>query len=668
MVLNSKRRRTEAEEAERPSNAEVPSATLLDDRTRDEKLPSADIVELPTHKNRRAFQLLAAQPIYLSGLPQSERDLIVVTAVSDESGNEYPVSRFGDPVWYFASEQKAKNKAVSAQRLPWPDDIPKALLDDVKAVLYCALRRGRNGVPWSASSVVRAAAGIANVLRHLTAIGIGNFGEVRAIHLSDYIANQRLTVTPSTVRHKLEVIALIWHFSSEVVYPLSEHPWGGRTLSNATGCNTEEDSPVGRTGKTPVIPLSVQRALFLYCEACFDEAEAVFQARDAERISPRSYALTELRDAVLYVTQVTSGMRNSESVGITNDSWRSEVRNGVTFHWVRTHEIKTGKGAVDYLVPPEALRALAILQRYAEPLQTRLADEADWLEFNLGQGVNNDSILGNGMTVVEAVDRLNHIRRIGQHLFLGLDMHRSDHLGTGSRIEVMSVGACNYQLKTLAKAAGVVWDVTNHQCRRTFAYNVANSRLGRMGLVFLKWQLKHASMSWTQLYASNPYQDFALYREMEEEQTKARIELMEGWMHADAPLSGGAGRKVMQTRAAPVRNLKDLLLHTAQAVEIRNTGHAWCLSGTKVCHGQGVYEPANCAGCSQAVIDRGQSSTWQLIHLENLRLAAIADCGPAVSQKAERAIRRSEEVLNDLRIPLPSSEQADAYYKTGTNL
>jgi hypothetical protein len=157
-----------------------------------------------------------------------------------------------------------------------------------------------------------------------------------------------------------------------------------------------------------------------------------------------------------------------------------------------------------------------------------------------------------------------------------------------------------------------------------------------------------------------------LYRELDEEQTAARVELMEGWMLSDKPLSGGAGRKLIQTRATPVRNLNDLLLHAADAVEIRHTGHAWCLSGTKVCHGQGVYEPANCAACSQAVIDGSQATTWQMIHLENLRLASITDCGPAVIQKAQRAIRRSEEVLGDLRAPLPSAEQKDAYARAGT--
>lgn len=638
---------------------------ILIDAADEPDVRSAAISRRPAYQRPRAFELLAAQPVSLVGMSQAQRDLVVITAVADENGNEYPVSRIGDGVWQLASEAKAKNRKTSHLRIVWPTDVPKSLVDDSKAALYCALRRGPHAEPWSGSSVARVAREVNILLRHLASMGVSDFSQVHPLHLSDYISDLSRTLKPSSVKSRVQIVDLVWHFPMDVLHPLSRHPWAGDSLHRACSCNGSDDGPVGRTGKTAVIPRQVQRVLFAYCEARLLEAEALFDARDAEKISPFSYELTALRDAVLYLTQVTSGMRNSESMGITSNCWRSEVQNGVRFHWVNTHEIKTGKGAVDYLVPPEAIRALAVLQHYAKPLQARLADEARWLEFHLRQSMVEDGLLKNGMTIAEAVDRLNHVREIGRHLFLSVDKRRSDHLGTGSRVEVMSVEACNSQLKALARAAGSDWSLTNHQCRRTFAYNVVNSRLGRMGLVFLKWQLKHSSISWTQLYASNPYQDIALYRELEEEQTKARVELLEGWMQFEVPLSGGAGRKLMETRATPVRNLKDILRHTANAVEIRNTGHAWCLSGTRVCHGQGVYEPANCGGCSQAVIDPDQATTWKMIHLENLRLAAIIDCGPAVVQKAQRAIRRSEAVLGDLHVPLPSKAELEAYEQKG---
>lgn len=229
-------------------------------------------------------------------------------------------------------------------------------------------------------------------------------------------------------------------------------------------------------------------------------------------------------------------------------------------------------------------------------------------------------------------------------------------------MEVMSSDACSRALKRLTQQAGVKWDIANHQCRRTFAWNVANSRLGRMGLVFIKWQLKHASISWTQLYAANPRQDQALYQEFGDAMRESKVELLKAWQKTDARLSGGAGKQLMQTRATPARNFRQLLEATADSVNILSTGHAWCMSGTQGCHGQGIYDPSLCGGgCSQAVIDVSQSSSWQMIHLDNLRLAAITDCGPAVEAKAKRAVDVSTQVLADLGIPLPKAEQATAY-------
>lgn len=622
----------------------------------------AAVIDLPAPRARRAFELLAAQPISLVGMTKAERDAVIVTAVADDTGTEHPVSRIGDRVWDLSSEIEAKNRKGAATRIVWPDDVPEAFVDDAKAALYCALRRGPHGRKWSGSMVCDTGRLAVRVVRHFATIGLTNFSEVRTLHLSDHIASLRRMVKAQTVQAQLQIVDIVWSFQLEVLHPLPEHPWAGLAVWDACGCNEDDGGPSGRTGKTPVIPRSVQQKLFAHCEALLDEADTRFRARDNGEITGHSYQLTAIRDAVLYLLQITSGMRNSESTGVTSECWRKELRNGVTFHWVRTREIKTTGGTgVDFLVPPEAIRALDILQRFAHPLQARLADEARWLESVLAQGLVGAGKLGNGMMIVEAVQRLNRVRAIAGHLVLGVSTAASDHLGMGSRADVLSGSACWNQMKSLAKAAGTGWDLGNHQCRRTFAYNVANSRLGRMGLIFLKWQLKHASMSWTQLYAASPYQDHALYREFEEEMFEAQLELLKGWAEPDAPLTGGAGKKLMQTRARAAKDLDQLLRMTAESVDVRSTGHAWCISGTRGCGGQGLYDPSMCGGCSQAIIDKEQAPAWQMIHMDNLRLAAITDCGPAVTEKARRAVARSTEVLNDLGVPLPTDDQADAY-------
>lgn len=623
---------------------------------------AGSVISTPRFRTPRAFELLAVQPISLAGLTATERAAVVVSAVADAAGKEHVVSRFGDPVWDLASDVEVKNRRLSDLRIVWPNDVPKAMVDDAKAALYCALRRGPHGRKWSASWAVGIGRRASLVLRYLARLGLRDFSQVRTLHLTDHIADLRRRIKSQTVLNRLQIVDLVWSFHADVLHPLPEHPWAGLTIHDACGRNDDEGGPSGRTGKTPVIPREVQRILFAHCEARLDEAAGVFRARDAGEIGPTKPVLTAIRDAVLFLLQITSGMRNSESTGVTNGCWRTEVRNGVTYNWVRTREIKTTGGTeVDFLVPPEALRALEILQNYAKPLQARLADEGRWLEGLLANGRDTVGQLDNGMTTAEAVQRLNHVRLIENYLLLCVVTSASDHLGLGSRIEVLSGPSCSLQLKQLAKTAGADWDLANHQCRRTFAYNVANSRLGRMGLVFLKWQLKHASMSWTQVYAASQYQDHTLYREFEEEMFEARLGLMEGWAQPNTPLSGGAGKKLMQTRARAAKDLDQLLRLTAESIELRSTGHAWCISGTRGCHGQGVYDPTMCGGCSQAIIDQELAPAWQMIHLDNLRLAAISDCGPVVADKARRSVERSAQVLQDLGVPLPTDEQAQAY-------
>ncbi len=248
--------------------------------------PSATVVDLPAPRNLRAFELLAVQPISLVGMTPAERYAVVVTAVADDAGREYVVSRFGDRVWDLASKVEPKNRKGSNVKIVWPDDVPQALVDDAKAALYCALRRGPHGRKWSGSMVVSAGNLAGLVVRHFAFLGLTNFGQLRALHLSDYIADLRHKVKPQTAMMRLLIVDLVWSFYTDVLHPLPEHPWAGLALWDACGCNEEDGGPAGRTGKTPVIPRSVQRTLFAHCEAQLNEAEVLFRARDAGKIGP----------------------------------------------------------------------------------------------------------------------------------------------------------------------------------------------------------------------------------------------------------------------------------------------------------------------------------------------------------------------------------------------
>ena len=71
---------------------------------------------------------------------------------------------------------------------------------------------------------------------------------------------------------------------------------------------------------------------------------------------------------------------------------------------------------------------------------------------------------------------------------------------------------------------------------------------------------------------------------------EARTDLLEGWASSDAPLSGGAGKEDHADAGAGCARPGQLLRQTAERSELRSTGHAWCISGTRGCHGQGLTD------------------------------------------------------------------------------
>lgn len=127
--------------------------------------------------------------------------------------------------------------------------------------------------------------------------------------------------------------------------------------------------------ETPIIPADVQAKVFNYCEEVLAAAPEILNERDAGRLGFRNPALIRIRDAALYVLSITSGMRNEEAIGVESGSWRSEVRDGVQFHWVATTEHKTGKGKVEFLIPELTVKVLDLMNRYAKPLQEKMALE-----------------------------------------------------------------------------------------------------------------------------------------------------------------------------------------------------------------------------------------------------------------------------------------------------
>ena len=588
------------------------------------------------HRSLPAWELLGSQPFATAGLDATQRDQIIISAQSGDDGTEHVLSRYGDAIWDLRPYMEQPGLSEDQKFIRWPQDCPPAMVADCKAVLYAWAKSGRPGKApphWVTVKGVAIASCIP-LMRWLQRLGLQHFDQVQQLHINNYQyhckAERRLS--PWGVFSRLQFLDLLWAFKSEALYPLTANPWRTSSLvavAGIVGTVFDRETSAGGVSKTPIIPRDVQAAIFRYCEAVIQNAAAAFDSRDRCDCKPWDSELLAIRNAAMYLVSITTGMRNDEVLGLENDACRMETVKGVAYRWVRSIEHKTKKGSVEYLCPELTFDALAILQRFAGPLQQKLELEIQ--------------VLQAAASTVEHRARLAKARADRHRLFLGVVQKKHN------RVQVLTNASCVGMFERLAQSAGTDWKLAPHQTRRTYARMFVESRMGRVALIFLKEQFKHSSMSMTQLYASNPQQDRALFDEILVEMTAFKGELLESWTGV-APLSGGAGRKMIELRATPHADRKDLLVSAAEHIHIRATGHGWCLAQDEGCGGAGIYEATRCVDCKNAVIDENFSDTWLGIHEQQRELLTLDDVGAAVHSRAKREVTLAAKVLADLGI------------------
>ncbi|MGY2257700.1 tyrosine-type recombinase/integrase [Pseudomonas sp. SDO55104_S430] len=588
----------------------------------------------------KAYDVLIAQPVTSNGLSQEERDAIVISAIINEKGETLVLSRFSDAQWDLRPFFDQANVSKSNKIINWDMRMPRALIDDCKAVAYAWFKRGlpRSRPPIARGITTFAVGSVIPFVRWLNGLGISKFSDVHPLHISNYIhhCKEELKLRPLPLYGRLRVIDFLWVFSADTIFPLQRYPWGDASLWRLCGIGKIKGADaVGKNaGRTGIIPHDEQSKIFNYCE------EVVRQARDELAVSGIGYHPNDdrmsirVRDAVLYLVSITSGMRNDEAIGIEVGAWRREFKNGVLFCWVSTIEHKTGKGRVEYLVPELALDALELLAKYSVTIRSELEQEIRALEKTTYPSNQTEHLL-----------RMEKARKDSKKLFLGRHANRGKF--KERHVEALSGQGSNGAFARIAKAAGSDWQLRTHQCRRTYARCFVESRMGRTSLIWLKWQFKHSSMSMTQLYASNPQQDLTLFDEFFQQMTEFKIDLIESWLD-DQPLAGGAGEKIVELRAIPIKDREALLAQTAPHANIRATGHGWCIATERGCGGAGLYEATRCPGCKNSVIDEFFAGTWQAIYSQQQELIKIKDAGPAVRQRAERDLQVALDVITSL--------------------
>ncbi|MFA7278991.1 MAG: site-specific integrase [Sterolibacterium sp.] len=590
-------------------------------------------------KLTKDYGLLAEQPLSVAGLDRLTRNNVVISAVMD-GNKERVLSRYGDLLWEMWPFVTVPNVRENEKRLDW-SRIPAAYRDVCMSVVFRYWRVGTKGstLP-GVSSLVCLLYDLATFCRFLEASGVGSMADVHPIHIANYVHAQKSRgIAATTLVHRFSAIEKLYAFRDQHPEGLRIHPWPESSAYDVAGFTGHGRKDAKRDGKTPLIPAAVAQALFLHAEGILKTADTVLEERDhGLRSAWHDPEVTAIRNACFYLLGVLTGMRSSELSSIEVGAGRAEVKNGYTYHWIKSVEHKTKKRLVEYLMPSMGHDILRVLERSSEPYRGKLAAQlADW----------------EADTEHKSAKRLQQIasaRANLNKLFLGNSI-----IGI---VPVSNVGWTRI-LKSFAKDARVDWDLAAHQMRRLYAYTFVRHRLG--GLLFLKEQFKHSSIDMSQLYAANPNQDAALYDEILEEVRLRKIETIAGWMDGDELLAGGAGKKIMALRALDFPSRASMIEETADKINIRSNGHAWCLAQDEGCGGVcGVYEKTRCSGCRTSVIDSRFMPFWQETYRHSKELLVEArKLGPGATKRVQRDIEAAERVLADLGVELPMEVQDD---------
>lgn len=574
----------------------------------------------------------------------------VVSSIFDDGGGEHVLSRFADSRWDLSPYFEQSNVPESMKAIIWPSDLPPELLCDTKAAIYAWFKTGRPGYGGAtARTVFIAAVNAGPLLRWLRDHGVAAFDQIRPLHLATYLRRCKDDdkLRPRGIQSRLLIVDLAWVFRERLRKPVTQYPWGEAPFSvycGMIGQAARASSGLG-IGKTPVIPRDVQSTLFTYCENTFKQAGRLLEMRDAGELGPSTEPMRKLRDACMYLLSITSGMRNEEIVGIEVGAGRTERVDSVEYCWITSVEHKTRKGRVEYLVPSMSLDVVEVLERYSKPMRAALQQEISELESALAGPMEVDSHR-------RSIKRLAQARSDVKRLFLGVIY------GKFNQITALSGVASRVAFLRLAVSAGVDWKLSPHQTRRTYARTVVESRMGRQSLVFLKWQFKHSSISMSQLYAANPAQDPALYEDILAEYFDIKKELLDGWGSPGHRLSGGAGRKIIEMRASAIPDRERLVANTAMQINIRATGHGWCIAQDAGCGGAGLYESTRCVDCKNAVIDDEHLDVWRGIYEQHLEMLDLDDLGPVANQRVRRDLALAAKVITDFGVPVALTPEA----------
>ncbi|VXC35288.1 conserved hypothetical protein [Massilia sp. 9I] len=604
-----------------------------------------------------------------SALPKVERDSLIMTQVSSGSEISVPVSYYGDMVWDYTPHFPHAARGKSDKEIYW-EKSPPEWVESLKSVVSAfTYKKPLGGVQLDPATLPKRAITLNAFAKWCSASGIRRFRDVRAFDLARYLQKLRSKgVVDRTLASHVAILRRVYDMRRFIVDSFTDEAVSA-LRSEEVGPLWEPDA--GDDRRTELIPLRDAAQLFSAALGHLNNADNLLNLRDyldadwalpSTCMSRRAWgdevkkvkvreagfkdvydyesALIDIRTAAYIVLAQSTGCRVHELGDIRSGCVYSEVVNGVTYWWLKSTTRKVGDGPQRWLAPEIVKKAVAILERFSQPLQRRVVAELAAAEIEYCAALPADE--GSQLAL-----RILELKRNSTRLFLSASSRGVVSTDTKSH---------NKQLQAFAQRRGIrlASNLSTHRFRRTYAVIVVHLNKGhRIDLVTLQHHYKHASMLMTEWYAKLPETDKELYELIEEETSYFDLALVSHWMENATPLAGGLGSRI---KAYPGRHHqpmffkshKDFVESIREGLNIRSTGHSWCLGEAKDCGGRGLFEAPRCDGCAKGVIDDHFTDVWRSLREQQIELIELDDIGPGGQDKVRRSLAAADAVLAKL--------------------
>lgn len=351
-------------------------------------------------------------------------------------------------------------------------------------------------------------------------------------------------------------------------------------------------------------------------------------------------ALADIRTAAYIILALTTGCRVHELGDIRVGCLYQEIVDGETYWWLKSSTRKIGDGPERWLAPAIAERAVTALLWLSAPLRQQISLE---LAFAREQAQNPMSDSERAKLAVKTLE----LERNSSRLFLS---------ASGGSVTSTETKAHNKQLKAFAIRKGLQFatPLATHRFRRTYAVIVVHLNKGaRIDLVTLQHHFKHASVLMTEWYAGLSDTDKELYDLIENETDQFDFALVDHWMEVETPLGGGLGKRIKNYPGRLHQPMffatrRDFVNSIREGLNIRSTGHSWCVADAQDCGGRGLFEAPRCDDCASGVIDDNFTDVWRNLQLQHEELVELSDIGPGGREKAKKILAAADRVLAQL--------------------